>query len=137
MTHQLLQAFCMRRPPVHRENDIPLGVATAGMCVLEPPCAAYLLPTFFTPWVSNMFLNECVSRRRSKELNCGRMTYSMGATLLVDLGNRNTAAPTAPAPMAILRGVKAGMLEVVLMLIFEQYRYGKANIEEETQSSRF
>jgi hypothetical protein len=37
-------------------RDIPLGVATAGICVLEPPCAAYLSPTFFTPWVSNMFL---------------------------------------------------------------------------------
>ena len=37
-------------------GDIPLGVATAGRCVLEPPCAAYLSPTFFTPWVSKILL---------------------------------------------------------------------------------
>jgi hypothetical protein len=30
-------------------SDIPLGVATAGRCVFEPPCAAYLSPTFLTP----------------------------------------------------------------------------------------
>jgi hypothetical protein len=36
----------------------------------------------------------------------------MGATFLVDLGNKNATAPTAPAPMAMLRGVKAGMFEV-------------------------
>lgn len=43
---------------IERENgSIPLGVATAGRCVLEPPCAAYRSPTFFTPCVSNMFLH--------------------------------------------------------------------------------
>lgn len=40
----------------------------------------------------------------------------MGATFLVDLGNKNVAATTAPAPMAILRGVKAGMFEVVVVV---------------------
>lgn len=35
---------------------VPLGVATAGMWVFEPPWAAYLEPTFCTPWVSKMFL---------------------------------------------------------------------------------
>lgn len=42
--------------------------------------------------------------------------YSMGATFLVDLGNRTTAAPIAPAPMAMFRGVKAGMFEVVVVV---------------------
>jgi len=36
--------------------NVPKGVATAGRCVVVPPCAAYLSPTFFTPWVSKMLL---------------------------------------------------------------------------------
>jgi len=36
----------------------------------------------------------------------------MGATFLVDLGNMIVAAPMAPTPMAMLRGVRAGMLKV-------------------------
>jgi hypothetical protein len=41
--------------------NIPNGVATPGKCVLVPPCAAYLSPTFFTPGVSNMLLKHNVS----------------------------------------------------------------------------
>jgi hypothetical protein len=90
--------------------NVPLGVATAGRCVLVPPCAAYLSPTFFTPWVSKMLLRVVLD---VDELLVVIWTpYSMGATFLADLGNRTTAAPIAPAPMAMFRGVRAGMFEL-------------------------
>lgn len=44
------------------------------------------------------------------------LAYSMGAIFLVDLGNKNVAATTAPAPMAMLRGVMAGMFEVTVVV---------------------
>lgn len=37
-------------------------------------------------------------------------TYSIGDTFCAVLGKKKTAAPTAPAAMAMLRGVKVGML---------------------------
>jgi hypothetical protein len=40
----------------------------------------------------------------------------MGAIFLVDLGNRIVAAPMAPTPMAMLRGVKAGMFEAIVVV---------------------
>lgn len=43
----------------------------------------------------------------------------MGATFLVDLGNKNVAATTAPAPMAMLRGVKAGMFEGSVVVVVD------------------
>lgn len=39
----------------------------------------------------------------------------MGAIFFADLGNRNATAPTAPAPMAMLRGVRAGMFKLVVV----------------------
>jgi hypothetical protein len=41
------------------------------------------------------------------------MAYSMGAIFLTDLGKRYVAATTAPAPRAMLRGVRAGMSRCV------------------------
>jgi len=43
-------------------------------------------------------------------------TYSMGATFLVDLGNKTATAPTAPTPMAMFRGVRAGMFAAAVLV---------------------
>lgn len=43
----------------------------------------------------------------------------MGASLLVDLGNKNVAAPMAPRPRAILRGVRPDMIDVDVRLKIE------------------
>ena len=40
----------------------------------------------------------------------------MGAIFLVDLGNKTATAPTAPTPMAMFRGVRAGMFEVAVVV---------------------
>lgn len=37
-------------------ENVPRGVATPGMCVSVPPCAAYRSPMFFTPGVSKTLL---------------------------------------------------------------------------------
>jgi hypothetical protein len=44
------------------------------------------------------------------------VTYCIGATLAADLGNMKETATTAPAPMAMLRGVRAGISEVSVVV---------------------
>jgi len=64
------------------DSGSPLFVATPGTCVVEPPPAEYLAPMFLTPGVSK--------------------TFPAG----VEVGKKTTTAPSPPAAIARLRGLK-------------------------------
>ena len=77
--------------------------------------------------VANVLYALCLKHVAAVRVRCDsslveiRAAYSMGATFLVDLGNKNETATTAPAPMAMLRGVKAGMFEVFVVMVVNVY----------------
>ena len=78
------------------------------MCVGATLCSISVADVLYTLGFEHVPANHV----RSYDMWAGHWaTHSMGATFLLDLGNRIATAPTAPAPIAMLRGVRAGMFE--------------------------